>query len=385
TLQRRAPELTSEDLRRRGAGYQVTGDLQSALKDARKVVESSDRYQDHVWLAQLLTQATQRAGREEKTDEAKKLMAEAEQTYRKAVELSDTTAATWVPLIHFYSVTAQTEKAERALSTATTKIPADEAPLALAQIYEAMGQVEKARQQYEAAVEATPNDVALVQRLIQFYVRTDRIRLAERQLKRIVSGKLKAEPGVVAWARRTQAAILSTRSGYQNLQLAIRLVEENIAGENSSVQDMRLLASVLARSPAPAQQQKAMRCLEGLASPSAADRYALAKLYLAHDNWTKAAALLRSLGEKPQYLATYVDALLKRDELQSAEIYLNSLEELAPDQFGIVSLRADLLFRQGKFIEALKVMTDFLSRSDGAQTNREKRLGQVASSLEQFD
>jgi len=384
----RETTLSQEDMRRRGIVDWGKGDLDSALPFAREVAKTSERYQDHIWLGRLLFQKAQLANEDSQTAEAQQWATEAEQAYLRAVDLADTTAATWVSLIYFYTVNGKTQEAEEALAKAETKIPADEAPLAMAQIYEAMGQAEKAQKHYEDAANVTPDDIDIVQRLVQFYLRTGKTKQAQTQLKRIVSGKLKADHEVVAWARRRQAEILATQPGYRNLQQAIGLIETNLATEGPSAEDTRLLAGILARSPSRAQQERAIRSLEDLPSPSPNDQFALARLYLAHGNWAKGVALMRELlakyADQPQYLAAYVDAMLKRDQLQSVEIYLDSLEKLVPNQFGVVNLRADFLFRQAQYIPALNLLTDFLNRSNAIPADEGQRLALVATRLEQF-
>ncbi|HYW78063.1 MAG TPA: tetratricopeptide repeat protein, partial [Thermoguttaceae bacterium] len=387
-LMQREETISPEDMRRQGIVDWGQGDLDSALRYARDVATSSQRYQDHIWLGQLLARKARIAEDASKEEEAQQLATEAEQAYLHAVSLADTTAATWVSLIYFYTVHGDTQKAQESLAKAEAKIPADEATLAMAQIYEAMGQAEKAQKQYEDAVKDTPGDVDLVQRLVQFYVRTGKAPQAETQLNRILSGKLDANQEVLAWARRQQANILAVKPGYKNLQQAIGLIEENLAAEPTSPQDTRLLATLLARSPSHAQQERAIRTLESLPAPSADDRFILARLYLAQGNWAKGVASMRDLlakyADQPQYLAAYVDAMLQRDQLQSVEMYLNTLERLAPNQFGVVSLRAEFLFRQAQYLPALNLLTDFLNRSDAIPTDEGQRLARVATRLEQF-
>ncbi len=380
--------LSQEDMRlQRGVDW-GTGDLDSSLQLARDVAENSQQYQDHVWLGRLLAQKAQRAKEASQAAEAQQMTTEAEGAFLRAVELEDTTALTWGSLISFYSANGETQKAEQALAKAETRIPADDTTLAMAQIYEAMGRAEEAQKHYENAANVTPDDVDIVQRLVHFYLRNGKVKQAETQLKRIISGKLKADQEVVAWARRRQAGILSAQPGYQNLQRAIGLIEANLAAEGPSAQDTRLLAGLLARSPSRTQQERAIRSLEGLPSPLPEDQFTLARLYLSHGNWAKGVASMRGLlaryGDQPQYLAAYVDAMLKRDQLQSVEIYLNSLERLVPNQFAVVNLRADFLFRQGQFLPALDLMTGFLNRRDAIPTDEGQRLALVATRLEQF-
>ena len=170
-LKERQVTLSAMDLRREGEIKSMQGDLEGALAIAQKVAPDSDKYQDHVWLGRLLALKGQRAEADGKVDEARQFVVDAEKSLRRAVELDDKTAETWVPLIYFLNGTKQTQSAEEALNAAAAKIPRDKAPLAMARCYEAMHRTDQAQKAYESALAAAPDDSATLRQVVDFYIR----------------------------------------------------------------------------------------------------------------------------------------------------------------------------------------------------------------------
>ena len=115
---------------------------------------------------------------------AAELNAEAEKAFRRAVELEPKVAMTWEGLIRFLSASGAKEQAQQAIQQAAQKIPAKDAPLALALCYEAMQDVDAAQKKYEAALAAAPNDPHIACVLADFYFRTRKSKQAEEQFTR---------------------------------------------------------------------------------------------------------------------------------------------------------------------------------------------------------
>ena len=388
-LEGRGVESTADQLRQESQIKAGANRLEEALADAKKVVTESEQYNDFVWLGQLLAIRGQRAKAEGKDPEALELFGQAEDALRRAVELKGDIAETWVVLIQFLSATDQTAKAEEAIRQAQAKIPAKDAPIALAQCYEAIGQRDQAQERYEEALAADPDNAVVVRYVADFYLRNGKPLPAETLLKRIMDGKIEASEADRRWARRRQALVFAARGGYQNLLQAINLIEKNL-DESETTQDKRIKAEMLKGLPSRSRRREAIAMLEevlkGQRSASPEDQFVLAQLYMAEGVWVKASSqylsLLAKHGNEPRYVVAYIQALLSKNELDGAETWLNKLQSIAPGSFTTTRLRADLLIRRRKYDEAYDLLAQFVERDDAIPSDRTTRLRLVAAALE---
>ena len=120
-----------------------------------------------------------------------------------------------------------------------------------------------------------------------------------------------------------------------------------------------------------------------------ADRFTLAKLYLAVKNWTKARELLRSMAGKSsdlpaEVMATYIGELLQHDELSDAEMMLETLEKAAPEHFRSLSLRAEDRVRRGQPDQALEILMKFAEKPDAPPAELQDRRRLAAECLEKL-
>ena len=360
------------------------GEFSRAVEMARKAAShDSNDYQERLWLGQVLGFLGRRAKVEGQSSEAEPLLADAEKTLRRAVEIEPQAVETWVALVQFLSAGGKEDKAEEAITEAGTKISPRKAPLALAQCYEAIHRIGAAQEKYEAALDAAPQDPSMVRAVADFYYRTGKVGPAEALLRQIIDGKVRSQEADVTWARRQLALILIARGGYANVQKARDLIEKNLATETSAP-DRRLIVRVSRR-------DEAIRVLESMLQEQSAtpqDRFALAKMYLAAGAWVKANAQFRSLvanyPDELRYVTTYVAALLQRGEISNAEVYLDRLEKIAPAQFFTVSLRAEALVAQDESEKALDLLKRFVDKPDARPLDQSERLRLVAEKIEQL-
>ena len=225
----------SPDMNRASAEVALRqGDLDRAMEAAQKSADAdSKRYQEHVWLGQMLSMIARRAKAEGQTEKARELLTEAEKALRRAVELEPKLPETWVALIRFLSSCGKEDQAETLIDAASKSIPAKEAPLAIAQCYELIGKMEAAEEKYEAALTASPQDVLALRSMADFYCRAGKTVPAEALLRRIVDGKVKAGDADMIWARRQLALILAAQGGYGNLQKARELDQAELGGRGT--------------------------------------------------------------------------------------------------------------------------------------------------------
>ena len=161
------------------------------------------------------------------------------------------------------------------------------------------------------------------------------------------------------WARRQLALIVAQRGGHANLQAAMKLIEQNLAPGDPSAEDLRTLATFLSFDPRREKKQEAVKVMlslinrEELSLPE--DRFKLAELCRLLGDMPRyreqMRAVLAKSGNEPRYLAAYVSTLLQQND-SDAEIWLQKLEQAAPDNFGTARLRAESLLRRNRVDEA---------------------------------
>jgi tetratricopeptide (TPR) repeat protein len=389
----RDPSMFSADLEKAGVEIALQqGEFARALEKARKVVDAkSEKFQDHLWLGQILgIVGAQLKGRGQAKD-AEALFADAERSLRQAVKLGPKSPATWVALIRFLTVMQKNDEAEAAVQDAAKNLPADQSSLALAQCYEIMKKPEAAKKKYDAALAAAPQNVAVVRIVADFYRRTEKFAPAEGLLQKIVDSKLDVTEDDVFWARRQFAYICAARGGFLNLQKAENLLEQNLAGPSQAATDRRELARLYAMDPRLPMRAKAIELFENLLqdrSASADDRMTLARLYLAGGVWLKAGARLRGIivdyDREPRYLIAYIEALLQHKETSDVGMYIERLEKLIPNSFAAVDLRADLLCATHHPEQAFDLLAGYLDNKSSMPADRAVRLRLVAEKLAQL-
>jgi len=392
-LEKQQGTLLSGDLGRMASAFSMqVEDFDRALQTARRIAAGSTDYRDHLWLGQICGILGQRAKNEGQLDQSEELFTEAEEAFQKAVTLAGEVPQTWIALVGFLARTGKTDRAEEAIARAETKIPADRAPLAMAQAYELLGNLPEAASRYDAALATASHDATVVRRVAEFYLRTGRAAEAKEQLERIVSGQVEAQPSDLIPARRRLALLLAARPDPGQHTSALELIEENLRLPHPSILDQRAKAIILATDRDPRRRKEAIQTLETLleeqplASPE--DRLLLARIYLAEKDWRKARKLLSGLAvsesRQPRYLVAHIEALLEHAETADARQWLARLEQVAPGQFPPAALRARLEFVEERADQGIEALKAYIENTEAQPPNRPQRLRLAATWLEQF-
>jgi tetratricopeptide (TPR) repeat protein len=353
-------------------------DTDQALQMARTAVREGDRNSaNQVWLARVLARARKFAEAEKKLDEA--------------LRLRKSDPAAWVAKVQLLaSQPDRKADAVALIDEAKKAISEEEAPLALARCYEAVGQMDKAKAAYDEVLAKKRQDPAIVRTVASFYMNTGRLKDAEPLLRDLVTGNVKAAPNDQAWAKRGLAMLLCSGTDYKAFSEAMdlvglkldsegRLVREAVRDEN--IENRRARARVLASQSQTQFRQQAIEILEGLRHDNALvpeDQYLLALLYNAAGQTEKANSNLEKLVQgptrTPQYLFQYAVNLITwrklPDDLAKAEKCIGWLEQMekdreaGPNGYGSVELRARLLEARKQGEEALGVLRKHVSRKD---------------------
>jgi len=317
-----------------------------ALRIARAAVGDKNKdYRAYLWLGQVAEVAEQK-------DEAEKAL-------RKALDLNDQVAETWVALVFFLARTDQ-KKAEQELALAQRKLSKDQLAIALAPCHEALGRLKLAEEGYRAEVASQPANAQALRKLASFFLRHGNITKAEPHLERLLDGSAEAPDGTVAWARRKLALTLAARGDYQSFKRALTLIDQN-PGE--AMVDRRTKALVLATQPS--RRAEAIRLFEAIpAKDTSPDvQFLLAQLYEAAGNWKAAQAnllLLVNAHEKsPVFLGRYLRSLLREKNVEQAKPWLDRLIEMSPKGFETIELRARFLKAGDKANDAVALLKSY--------------------------
>ncbi|MCS7239290.1 MAG: tetratricopeptide repeat protein [Thermoguttaceae bacterium] len=347
-----------------------------ALELARQSAAASNDYQDRVWLGQVLAILGLRARAEGRTAQADAMIADAEREHRIALQLNPQAVDAWVALVRFYGVTGQAEKAQQALAEAQSTLVKGLGPLALAHCYTLLGRFEDAEKVYQEALAGDPTNPAVIRAAGEFYLLVGKTDLAAEQLEKLVGGSKEQGDTDIRWARRTLAFVLSRRGDYRSIARGLTVLEPNLHESVVTPADRRVQALLLAQHPQRKMREQAQRILESLIEKAdvsqPADRYVLARLYLASGDVQKAVQQMRTLlagrADNPEYVAFYVRLLLARDDLAEAEIWGRRLETIAPKSFETVDILAEIHARRGRIQEAIARLNDYLAEDESGQS-----------------
>jgi tetratricopeptide (TPR) repeat protein len=367
----------SSEMQRLAADVSLqTQDYARALELARKAVSSdSANYRDHVWLGQLLWSVSRKDEKDGNLVQAKSRRAEAERSLRRAVELGNDKAETWLTLIQFLSAVNNLPAAEKAIADAEKVIPEDERALPLAVANESIGRTQRAEILYKEAIERHPDDPAAVQGLANFYVKLNRIQDdAKPLLNRLIELKAKA-PEDARWAKRILALALSLEGKEQLSLKALAMLDtpddQGIGSSESNIDDLRAKAVVYAAQRNRDRRREAIRILESIVrqeTPGIEDRILLAELYQADGNWTKArdqyrAALIEDRNNQTA-LVSYARALIRRKETDEARKLVDRLRPMIPGSSALAELETRLAALEGKPDRATMIMREFVRGKD---------------------
>jgi tetratricopeptide (TPR) repeat protein len=373
-LRAQSPSLLDGLERPQAVALLFNGEKEQALMWARKAVPpDSKKYRDHIWLGQLYWAAG--------PENAK----EAEESLRRAVALAEAEPEAWLALVQHLVRMETKAEAAKVIGQAEAKLPLWKGRIELGQCCEMIGDTARAKEFYEAAFKARPNDARVLYAMAGFCLRSKEAQEAERHLRRIL--KLDGAPTAqVVKARRVLAIVMASGGDYQKSRAALALLDgghDEEAGPLSSgdlVADQRARVVILANQQSARKRREAITILESLRTRKVAtpdERFLLARLYVSVGEWKKARSqlvvLLTSMDTEIErtgnvnlkqglqaahagYLAYYASELLRRDEAAEARPWQAKLETLEPKTWRSLEVKARLLGKGGHGAEAV----DFL-------------------------
>lgn len=376
TLQEQLP--ISNELQRLAADISIqTRDYSKALTQARKAVSNeSPDYKDHIWLGQVLWIIGQRAAGEGRKDEANSRQSEATAELRRAVELGRNQPDAWIALIQFLVFVDKRAEAERALVEAEKALPPADAPLALAQANEVIGNSEKVESLYLKALELKPQDTVAIQAIANYYVRVNRMNDAKPYLSRLIDLRSQS-PDEANWARRILAIVLANEGNHRQSLKALELLglsdvqadENRVATE--PIDDLRAKVRVLARQKTTSRRREAKRLLEEILRrevPIPDDLFLFGQLLEMEGNWVKAREQFQSvvalMPNDPYYNTEFTLALLRHKLVNDAQSHLKHIEVLKPGSPEVIEIKARLFKAKGQGDQAAALVLDYVKDKD---------------------
>jgi tetratricopeptide (TPR) repeat protein len=354
--------------------HSLTDNPERALALAKKAIQDDkDNWNNRIWYGQLLA----RTGKHP----------EAEEQFRRAVELNPEEAGAWVILVAHLVQNEKKDEAIQVTRRAEAALSEDVAAGVLAQCYELLKDMSRAEKYYRQFHQIDPESTQSNRILAQFYLRSGQLQTAQEYIANILRKPSTEADQNVFWARRVLAELKSKDGTYRDTLLALKLLEANQLEGKEQPADKRLRAYLLGRRPERASRLEAVRLFEELRASkqlAEADLFALANLHLLTGNFEKFSAVMQSLplNKNQAYLATYVDALVRHDMLDQAGPLLRQLETLDSSAPSAIALRARLLHKHDKTNEAVKLLKTLVP--DTLDVNKLGLLPEVAQLMEDF-
>ncbi len=323
----------------------------------------------------------------------------AEEQFRAAIAANPGEPEVWIGLVQTLTRSKQAEKAEAAIEEAKLAISADKSALTIAQCYEIMGKASLADESYRKAIEQSPDNPLLRRKRIEFQLSGGNFREAEASLRKMreqSNGDDEAAQNLRLWVDRNLAICLLAMGGRSQLTEALKIVDQIIEKNGSTPNDdLRLKASILAKWPTRVERQQAIPIFEKLAGDdktvTAEDRWQLANLYQSEGDLKKSRAeLLKAIfmrKDDPRFYILYVGLSLKAGELSNAELYIEALQKLLPNDWLTIDLQSQLLYARKKYPEIVSLLKKFVNGPAGAKEKPEAVLFRkylVAKQLELF-
>ncbi len=337
-----------------------------ALALAIERANRSGQPEDRLWLAQVygVTGDYEAALRE----------------FEAVIAADSSSADAWIAMVQALARRGDRDAAIAVIERASTQLPEESRPFALAQCYEAIRDYSQAELNYSAAVTARPNDAVIVRSTADFYMRSNKKDEALPLLEKM----LKEDWGVTeqdqAWARRNLALSIGLEGSLSSKQRSLELLETNL-GKSDSVEDRRTKAIILGTQQDRSSIGEAIGLLEEIVQQSReyslSDNFLLAELYrtagdLTRHNRTMQSVLGNGGTNNSQYLRAYADSLLTQRKFEEAQVLADKLKSLAPDKIETATVEIELLFHAAEFARLIKLLEEQVANNNALAWAAEK-------------
>ncbi|QDU42710.1 tetratricopeptide repeat protein [Symmachiella dynata] len=325
---------------------------------------------------------------------------EIEPHFRKAVEIAPQDPKARLALIAYLLEANRREDAVLEVEKAKTNLGSEDNHALLARMYRAVGNLDLATSEYEAALSQRPTDSILLGEMIDYYVSLKNAEAAEQAvntalsideknpslysvaanlyaktgqrekaliyLDKILKRKSEFDEPFVKSARRRKALLLGTTNVYQESLNAVKLIDENLV-ESHDLRDLRVKMEILNRHATQDAQKQVIEILneiDAAGQMNLQERFVLAKLYQMRGNWDAAKSQLLNLvdaaPDSEKYLAEYIDGLISQNQQRDAAPFISRLEQIAPGSMTLAMIKARMEMANDDTEAAVQELTDFL-------------------------
>ena len=305
---------------------------------------------------------------------------QAEADFRSAAESAGEAVApdAWTILVAYLASTGRRPAAEEAVDQARRKLPKRSRALTLARCFAILKKGDQAREQYQAATSASPQDMATLETAAGIALQIGRLEDAKDYLRKIVA-RQGDSPDSASRARRTLGVLLAGSGDRRQAGEALAvmsLVEDAIPSPPSaevSTEDLRAKAQVLVLRGGRPNRRVAIQVLKTILErdkPSPDDRFLMALVLEADGDWPKAREqiqlALSDSGNSAAILAFYIRGLIRHEEARGARPWLDAFEKAAPSSPQVVEFKARLALAEKRPEVASRLLVDYARSQPGS-------------------
>ena len=313
---------------------------------------------DHLTIGGILA----RAGRYE----------EAEQAFRRAVQLDPTRSTTWGSLFELHMKMGDEEQAREVLQTAVGKVDDKNAPLLFGMSYHMLKDWDAAETEFKKALEAAPGKLSVLTSLAKVYLASNQREKAAATLAQMIKSEPAHTPKPkrsVAWARRALAEMISQNSTYEDFKKALALIEDNTAEEAIlRPEDLFMYSQICARRPEAVTHREAIVKLERARDQrrlSDNELLVLAELYQRQDRWTECKSVMLDLltrhAEDANYIVPWLSWAIDKKDYSTARTWVKKVPQ---DSLPAVRTRAHLFANAGNVDQAIRTVAEMVKKQD---------------------
>jgi tetratricopeptide (TPR) repeat protein len=287
-------------------------------------------YRDALWLARIYQAAGENA--------------KAESLFEDTLEQAGYAPDVWIEWMKYLAATNQRKRGSQELERMPKTVSGDRAELTMARCLDALRRPEEASEAFVKALRERPEDVATLYFAAEFFERADNASEAQKLYEQLLDPTIVVPADMLATARRRLAALLADTSRRRALDLLD--ANKKTAAFDEADERTRLyvqsFSSAAARQDAIAKFQKSF----DRTPPSADERVLYAQMLNAANLTGQASSqLAEAVNDQPtnaQFIARYIQQLIRGNDLDGAERQLKRLEELEPASDRLRSLRTQL-------------------------------------------
>jgi tetratricopeptide (TPR) repeat protein len=322
-------------------------DKQRALTLIKKAVETRSKdINDFIWQCRMYS--------------ALENWTDAQAAGRRAVAISESSAAAQLFLIQALISGGEVEKAKEQAKQARKAIP-EEYRLELAMISATIRDNEDAGRRFAEAIQKKPDDLATLRESARFLMSVRAYGQAETVLRKLLTPEVKATPSLLTETRRNLALALLFQRRVAGVKEALTLIDKNITEGPASRTDQLIRAQVLAA--VPGRQKESLALFDQLrAAQTLSPDHSLivARMMESEGKWSEARQIALSLigGVNPPYdpMAWYIAQLLKRKDYIEANVWVNKLATVYPKLPEVSLFKSRVMHGQKKTPEAVAVL-----------------------------